>query len=116
MSETEIDTSNRNELLVWWTSEDDCEKIYGQFPADAPSYMREEFESRHGRNGRGRLWVADQFGEVGIPWNTAKPAARLAANCGGIVIYKDDADWVFELWGFLTDLRLNFINSLEEAE
>lgn len=110
-----IDSSHRDDLLIWWTSQDECEKLYGQFPSDAPEYIRNEFQSRYGRNGRGRLWSDDQFGDVGIPWDITKPAARLASERGGIVVNKADAAWVFGLWGFLTDLRLNFINEIEPS-
>jgi len=78
-----------------------------------PDYIHSEFCSRYGRNGRGRLWAADELGSVGIPWDTTKPASRLAGSRGGIVIFKRDAVHVFGLPGFLTDLQLNFINRPE---
>lgn len=116
-----IDTSDRTDLLVWWTSEEECEAIHHQFPMwqwqlpyTVPTYIRSEYQSRLGRNGRGRLWVAEEIGEVGIPWDETKPASRLAGTRGGIVIWKSDAEHVFALPGFLTDLRLNFINEIEE--
>lgn len=108
----DIDTSERTDLLIWWLSQDECEAIGDYPPGSVPLYIRSEYRSRYGRNGRGRLWTDNQFGAVGIPWDMSKPATRLAADRGGIVIWAADAPHVFGLHGFLTDLRLNFINEL----
>jgi hypothetical protein len=118
----DIDSTGRADLMVWWTSQAECEVLTAMNPLwsdyDAtldgvPNYIHKEFCSRYGRNGRGRLWSDDKFGDVGIPWDTTKPAARLAGERGGIVIWATDAVHVFGLPGFLTDLRLNFANALE---
>lgn len=108
-----IDTSARTDVLVWWLSQDECEAIGDELADDAPAYLCLEYRSRLGRPGRGRLWVDDQFDDVGIPWDTTKPASRLAGERGGIVIWASDAAHVFSLPGFLTDCRLNFINEWE---
>lgn len=118
----DIDSTERTDLLIWWTGEDECESLveakpewcdYDAVLEQVPSYIHAEFCSRYGRNGRGRLWCDDQFGDVGIPWDRSKPATRLAGERGGIVIWATDAAHVFGLPGFLTDLRLNFINDLQ---
>lgn len=117
----DIDTSERTDLLIWWTDQKECEALvdqsldwaeYDAVIEHVPSYIHKEFCSRLGRPGRGRLWSADEVGDVGIPWDTTKPATRLAGERGGIVIWATDAPHVFGLPGFLTDLRLNFINEL----
>lgn len=108
-----INTSDRADLLVWWTSQDECEAIGDELAESVPDYIRSEYRSRYGRNGRGRLWADDQIGMVGIPWDTTKPASRLAGSRGGIVIWLTDAVHVFGMAGFLTDLELNIINELE---
>lgn len=116
MSEFEqpiIDSTDRTDLLIWWLAQDECEAIGDFPPGSVPLYIRNEYRSRLGRPGRGRLWADTQFGEVGIPWDITKPATRLAGTRGGIVIFKADAAHVFDLPGFLTDLHLNFINTLE---
>lgn len=110
-----IDSTDRDDLLIWWTAQDECEAIGDELAEATPEYIRSEYRSRLGRNGRGRLWSANQFGDVGIPWDESKPATRLAGKRGGIVIWASDAAHVFDLPGFLTDLRLNFINELEPA-
>jgi len=116
-----INSTDRTDLLVWWTSQDECEALTATNPLwsdyDAtvdgvPDYIHSEFCSRYGRNGRGRLWVASQFGSVGIPWDETKPAARLAGERGGIVIWAKDAQVVFGLPGFLTDFELNVQNEV----
>lgn len=107
-----IDTTDRTDVLIWWTDQEECE-TFGWEPTDTfPQYLQSEYRSRLGRAGRGRLWAANEIGEVGIPWDESKPASRLAGKRGGIVIWKIDAHHVFGLPGFLTDLRLNFINDL----
>jgi hypothetical protein len=109
-----IDSTDRTDIYIWWLSQDECEAIGDFPPGSVPLYIRNEYRSRLGRPGRGRLWVGLEVGEVGIPWDDSKPAARLAGKRGGIVIYKTDATHVFGLPGFLTDLHLNFINSLQD--
>lgn len=108
-----LDTTDRTDLLIWWTGQEECEAIGDELASNLPNYIRSEFSSRWGRNGRGRLWVADELGDVGIPWDETKPASRLAGSRGGIVIWQSDAHHVFGLPGFLTDLRLNVVNALE---
>lgn len=108
-----IDSTDRTDLLIWWLSQDECEAIGDELADSVPDYIRKEYRSRLGRNGRGRLWSDEQFGDVGIPWDTTKPVSRLADKRGGIVINLGDGPHVFGLPGFLTDLRLNFVNALE---
>jgi len=119
MSEFEqpvIDSTDRTDLLIWWTDQEECESIgnHTHMLKTVPEYIRKEYSSRYGRNGRGRLWTDAQFGAVGFPWDTTKPASRLADKRGGIVIWASDAAHVFGLPGFLTDQRLNIINELGE--
>lgn len=113
MEDYEVEDATRDDILIWWTSQDECEAIGDYPPGTVPLYIRDEYSSRLGRPGRGRLWVDNQFGAVGIPWDESKPATRLAAKRGGIVIWRTDANHIFHLPGFLTDLKLNFINALE---
>lgn len=102
------------EYLIWWTSQEEAEKageLLEMFPvADFPDYIEREFKSRMGRAGRGRLWVAGEIPIKEIYWDEKKPAARLASARAGIVIREEDKVFVFDTPGFLTDLKLNFIN------
>lgn len=101
-------------FLIWWTNQEECEAVGEQIEqSSVPDYLKSEFRSRVGRNGRGRLWVPDHIDLKGIEWDTAKPASRLAESRGGIVLDADDSLLVFYLPGFLTDLELNFINGLD---
>lgn len=104
------------EYLIWWTDQVESETIIGQpwykeALDKAPDYINKQFQSRLGRAGRGRLWVADDIGFPGDdrPW-PEKPAANLAERRAGIVIKAEDKDHVFRMPGFLTDLELNFLN------
>lgn len=103
------------EYLIWWLSQDDCKDILdGRHDTQlGKAYILEQFTSRVGRAGRGRLWVHKSIPIDGIEWDDSKPAARLAGKMGGIVIRAADAKFVFHKPGFLTDLELNFVRSLE---
>jgi hypothetical protein len=101
------------EPLIWWTSEADCLAITRRREGclnvpGAPAYLRKQYSSRYGRNGRGRLWVAKQFGEVAVdPWPNTPFARRLGNACAGIVIAPEDLRFIAKLPGVVTDLRLN---------
>jgi len=116
-----IDSTQRTDLLIWWTDQKECEALvamndlwsdYDATIEGVPDYIHSEFCSRYGRNGRGRLWSHSQFGAVGIPWDESKPAARLASERGGIVIWAKDVHVIFGLPGFVTDLELNLLNEV----
>lgn len=101
-----------NEYLVWWTNQEEAEQVDAEllFRAGFPDYIANEFKSRLGRAGRGRLWVDDDIPITQINWDEKKPAARLAEKRAGIVIRAEDKHFLFDRPGFLTDLDLNFIN------
>jgi hypothetical protein len=110
------DVSN---LLIWWTAQEDCQAIAGPDedfegpPLDTvPSYIRDEFESRYGRNGRGRLWVPDGIDLESIDFeaNKDKRAAQYADefSMGGIVFHRSDFAAIAGLPGFVTDVELNY--------
>jgi hypothetical protein len=40
--ETQV-IENRGHLLIWWTSQKECEEIGGNLPASAPEYLRKEY-------------------------------------------------------------------------
>jgi hypothetical protein len=126
-----------NELLIWWTTQADCEAIGEPHdPADwkadewekvlasfrwqgsrlyrldqslLPGYIKKQYVSRYGRSGRGRLWVSDEFELDGITWDDSKPAAQYASDAAGIVIRASDLPLLNGLAGFVTDTYLNIV-------
>lgn len=53
------------DYLIWWTNQSDVERVEylgldGQL-GHWPKYLKDEFASRNGRAGRGRLWVLAPF-------------------------------------------------------
>lgn len=93
-------------LLVWWTPNDIIQNKTGW-----PEYIKAQYDSRRGRNGRGRLWVDRQFGEVAIePWPETPFAEYIGEYMGGIVIRAEDADIVKSASGVVTDLSLNIVH------
>jgi hypothetical protein len=67
-------------------------------------------ESRYGRYGRGRLWVADEFPDVTVdPWPDTALAKYLGPDgqgAAGIVIWAADAHKLADFPGIITDIRL----------
>lgn len=93
-----------DKYLIWWTNQNDCERIT---PLDSwPMWLYDEFRSRVGRSGRGRLWVPKLF-EGDAPqeakWDAANNWLCQAANdAGGIVIPEHALRHVQFLPGFVT--------------
>lgn len=83
-------------FLIWWTNQNDCERIT---PLDSwPTWLYDEFRSRCGRAGRGRLWVPqlwerDASEGVSIEWDIGKNwlcrAAELATRSIHARLYHD---------------------------
>jgi hypothetical protein len=93
-------------FLIWWTNQSDCERIA---PLDSwPTWLYDEFRSRLGRHGRGRLWVPglwdkDAPGGVSVEWDTGNNwLCRAADDAGGIVIPADALRHVQFMPGFVT--------------
>lgn len=110
---------NCNALLVWWTDQPQAEAAQPLMQETIPLYIRSEFDSRMGRNGRGRLWShADLPKHKGIfPWpdnDLAKVLGDDRKGSGGIVILKSDWPHVALLPGLVTDMQLNPLDSKTE--
>jgi hypothetical protein len=112
-------------LAIWWTTNEEAHRLGGEdellSDARIPAYIRSEFRSRIGRNGRGRLWVAPEMEQLAKgqeikvePWPTGKdetPLVRYCAQAAGIVIRADDASFLQGLSGIVTDFRLHRLPS-----
>jgi hypothetical protein len=105
----------KSKILIWWTNQADCETIdvMRQLFDRFPDYILEQFGDRYGRNGRGRLWVDEQFGDVSVsPWPDSAlgrilgETPTLGQTYAGIVIRQEHADLFFDMPGVLTDLQL----------
>lgn len=94
-------------LAIWWTTQGECEKIGDKLPDTVPWYIASEFDSRNGRPGRGRLWIAkhlEQYNPSVASWGET-PMFRHLEECGGIVISGEDAHTLADLPGTITDLQ-----------
>jgi hypothetical protein len=92
--------------LIWWTSQADHERVT---PLDTwPSWLYDEFRSRAGRAGRGRLWVSSKFKDAPeeAAWDESKWTCQIANDAGGIVIPLGDLHHVWMLPGFITDFSM----------
>lgn len=99
-------------MLIWWTTQEDCEATMAlKVKSKMPKYLRDEFISRIGRAGRGRLWVAKRFKITSIDWNENCVAARYCERAGGIVFDETNLSFVKSLHGIVTDLKMNIIAS-----
>lgn len=95
-------------VVLWWTDQAECEAIGERLPPDYPAYLRDQYASRYGRNGRGRLCVADEFGEVEVdPWPETPMARALGQRSAGIAVRAEDIRLLRTLPGLITDLRLD---------
>ncbi len=97
-----------NGYLIWWTNQADCEAVIAKdaYHLEWPDYLRNEFGSRLGRNGRGRLWTPHGIPLEEVPWDDNWPLCRAAKDCGGVVIHAKDRHLVQSLPGFLTDTTM----------
>lgn len=106
-------------LAVWWLDQAATEAVRAWLGASGsagwpaspwPAYLREEFRSREGRAGRGRLWVSAHLAAEGVavePWPPG-PVGEwiLASGAAGIVLLGTDVPALVDLPGLVTDLRL----------
>ena len=105
-------TTDVNSLAIWWLSQADCEAIAVDEHAPEgellPQYLKDEFNSRYGRPGRGRLWIPEGIDGFDVSWPEPEtPIAKICGNCGGIVFWRKDMDALSILPGLVTDLFLN---------
>jgi hypothetical protein len=77
------------QLMVWWLFNDQADDA--SLAVGAPEYLRVQLRDRRGRNGRGRLWVAPEFGKLKAPRLADNPTLKPDFLPGGIVIRADDA-------------------------
>ena len=103
-----------NKYYIWWLDQHDCEvidRIYPELPL--PEYIADQFYSRYGRAGRGRLWVPSDIPVDSIKWKETPLTEYFAENSGGIVFHARDLQRVNHLPGFVTDLNLELTASDE---
>jgi hypothetical protein len=98
--------------LIWWTNQNDCERIV---PLETwPVYLYDEYRSRYGRSGRGRLWSPSKFDHdkdlpegVVAAWDEDNNwLCKAASDAGGIVIEAKDVAQVQFLPGFVTTFAM----------
>lgn len=113
MSGLATDPPYARTIAVWWTDQACCEAIGDQdnAPRWLPEYVREQYWSRYGRAGRGRLWAHERFQDLGrirIAWpDPETPLARwLGKGFAGIVIEAADVPLLHDLPGVVTDMWL----------
>ena len=113
---------DKKKMMIWWTNQADCEAIddstphrecIGELPTRFPKYIRNEYRSRYGRNGRGRLWVASILGDVSVNLWPKTPLgellgekSRFEQTYAGIVIQRNDAKLFYNMPGIITDTKL----------
>lgn len=95
-------------MLIWWTTYIDCVLIGEDLPEDFPEYLKKEYISRYGRNGRGRLWTSESFGDIKVEiWKENPLTNMIGLYYGGIVIRDCDNESLKDMPGITTDLSLN---------
>lgn len=95
-------------MLIWWINQADCDAIGRELPTEYPEYLKDQFASRRGRPGRGRLWTHDSLGHAEVdPWPETPLAKVLGEGYGGVVFKEDDLGLLWQLPGVITDTKLN---------
>jgi hypothetical protein len=94
--------------VIWWSDQKDCEAICALQQPEAqnvwPEYIDDQFDSRYGRAGNGRLWTAEGIELTGIPWKEHDPLYQaVGKDSGGIVIRGEDVGHVAGWPGFVAD-------------
>lgn len=108
-----------NPCYVWWLNQDCYLQMRRQDKEkrlETYGYLNQEYSSREGRAGRGRLWVANEIhdrypGKIEIsPW-PENVISRLINDLdfGGIVVLPEHLEYVKTLPGFVTDMQLNMM-------
>jgi hypothetical protein len=98
-----------DKFLIWWTNQSDCERIT---PLDSwPTWLYDEFNSRMGRAGRGRLWIPRLWAnDPEMPkeavWQFDSWTCQAANDAAGIVIPSDALRHVQFLPGFVTTFAM----------
>lgn len=74
-------------LKIWWLANEEADSA--RLRPHAPQYLKEQLMSRRGRNGRGRLWIAKEFGSLYLPrFDSIRGSGAFLP--GGIVIWPSD--------------------------
>lgn len=106
-------SESTNHYLIWWLNQADCQAIGQELTAEVPQYLRDQYRSRLGRPGRGRLWQSSEAipDDVSVdPWPDTALARVFSGDYGGIVIRPDDLPHVAQLPGVVTDTTLRRVN------
>lgn len=100
-----------NTIYIWWLNQSQTESVLQmEIVKNMPEYIQKQLENRHGRAGRGRLWVADGLGHVQVdPWPDTPLAKDLGSDFGGITFRSKDYYILKNLPGIITDTKLNKI-------
>jgi hypothetical protein len=106
--------SQLNRYAIWWTTSEESRTISRHFeclPTWCPDYLQDEWRSRVGRNGRGRVWVPAVLGGrvPRVEFNNENPSALeeyVSEQCAGIVICAEHVDRLAHLPGIVTTFTL----------
>jgi hypothetical protein len=101
----------RDKLLIWWLCENDYKAIKVKDLKILPGYMTEEYKSRLGRPGRGRLWVSEKMKKIQAvievnPWPDSALGRLFGEGYGGIVFDGKSLPVLRRLPGIVTNLKL----------
>ena len=79
-----------------------------------PAYIQEQYRSRYGRNGRGRLWIDDSMFSRRIqvaswpqtPLGYVLGETIMGQSYAGIVVKNDDVKLLRDMPGVVTDMKI----------
>ncbi|MBY3157365.1 hypothetical protein HFO56_34125 [Rhizobium laguerreae] len=96
------------DAVIRWLDQANYElaEYLGAKEAAWPEYLKSGFDSRVGRVGGGRLWVALEIDFTGIEWKEDRAYDVIGKDYGGIVVRKSDAHHVLAWPGVVTDIHV----------
>jgi hypothetical protein len=96
------------DVAIWWLDQQSCEMAFAFGAADAglPDYIVRELESRAGRPGNGRLWIAPEIEFNGMEWGDGPSFNIISERCGGIVVRMADLRHILGWPGIVTGIHL----------
>ncbi|MBY3432778.1 hypothetical protein HFN89_01130 [Rhizobium laguerreae] len=96
------------DVVIWWLDQPSYElaEAFGAPNVEWPEYIQAEFDSRGGRPGNGRLWIASEIDFDGMEWDEGASFDMIDKRCGGIVVRKSDAHHILSWPGIVTDIHM----------
>lgn len=107
-----VQTRTPSELLIWWTTFDECQAIGHRLPRSVPLYIRNQYHLRQNKNTNGVIYTDIELGRIEIRPSDVGNLARTFKRRAGIALRRGDATYLIAMPGMLTTLNLEHIKAI----